>query len=189
MNNTQLFARVTIKRLLVWFTVVAAVLMVPLVAMQFTAEVNWDVADFAIMGGLLIGVALAYELIAQRGRTNAYRAAMGVGLATAFLLIWVNGAVGIIGSANHPANWLYLAVLTAGAVSAGLRRFEPTGMKWIAATVSLLILLIPVVVLAIWPPVKHSWGAAGVGGVVALNTGFSALFALSAWMFWQCRRS
>ena len=31
----------------------------------------------------------------------AYRTAVGVALAAAFLLIWVNGAVGIIGSENN----------------------------------------------------------------------------------------
>ncbi len=46
------------KRLTVWAVVIALILMIPLVAMQFTNEVNWDLFDFVVMGALLFGVAL-----------------------------------------------------------------------------------------------------------------------------------
>ena len=34
--------------------------------MQFTDEVNWDVADFVIFGVLLFGVGITYELAARK---------------------------------------------------------------------------------------------------------------------------
>ncbi|MBT8303302.1 MAG: hypothetical protein KJP09_02445, partial [Bacteroidia bacterium] len=55
----------TKKRLAVWALVISALLMIPLVAMQFTNEVNWDVSDFAIMGSVLIAIAMIYELVAR----------------------------------------------------------------------------------------------------------------------------
>jgi len=80
-----------------WAVVVALILLVPLVAMQFTDEVGWDVADFAVFGALLFGTGLTYELVARKMGRIRYRAAIGVALGAAFLLVWVNGAVGIIG--------------------------------------------------------------------------------------------
>ena len=80
------------------------ILLLPLIAMQYTDEVVWDLADFVVAGVLLFGTGLAYELMARKGGTVAYRAAVGIALATVFLLVWVNGAVGIIGSENNDAN-------------------------------------------------------------------------------------
>ena len=76
--------------------VTALILLLPLLAMQFTDEVVWDLADFVVAGALLFGTGLTYELIAGKGGNFAYRAAVGVAAAAALLLVWVNLAVGII---------------------------------------------------------------------------------------------
>ena len=97
-NLTLIIMQNTTRRLIVWAGVVALLLLVPLVRMQFTEEVNWDLFDFALMGALLFGTGLAYELLTKKAsKTTAYRVAVGVALAAAFLLVWVQGAVGIIG--------------------------------------------------------------------------------------------
>ena len=75
------------KRLSVWAAAVALILMVPLVAMQFTNEVVWDETDFIVAGVLLFGTGLAYELVARKGGTIAYRSAVSVALAAALLLV------------------------------------------------------------------------------------------------------
>ena len=92
------------------------ILLVPLVAMQFTDEVNWEVGDFVIFGALLVGVGVTYELVVRMTGNTAYRVAFGVALAAAFLLIWVNGAVGIIGSEDNDANLMYGGVLAIGVI-------------------------------------------------------------------------
>jgi hypothetical protein len=76
----------------------ALILMVPLVAMQFTDEVNWDFTDFAVLGSLLLGTGLLYELGARRLGKSSHRAILGIGLAAALLLIWIELAVGIFGA-------------------------------------------------------------------------------------------
>jgi hypothetical protein len=104
------------------------ILLVPLVAMQFTDEVNWDVADFVIASALLIGVGVLYELALRITGDTAYRAAVGVALAAAFILVWVNGAVGVIGSEDNDANLMYGGVLAVGIIGAIIARFQPHRM-------------------------------------------------------------
>ena len=94
--------------------VTAFLLLVPLVAMQFIAEVNWTWSDFIVAGSLLFCSGLAYELIARKAGNSSYRVAVGVAVATALLLVWVNLAVGIIGSEDNPVNLLYFAVIFVG---------------------------------------------------------------------------
>ena len=74
---------------------VALILCVPLVAMQFTDEVNWTAFDFAAAGALLLGTGLAYEFAASRARSRTGRIAVGAGLMVALLLIWAHLAVGV----------------------------------------------------------------------------------------------
>lgn len=65
-------------------------LLVPLLAMQFTDEVDWGLADFIVGGALLFGAGLTYDLFARRGSTVAYRAAVGVAVGAALLLLWIS---------------------------------------------------------------------------------------------------
>jgi ABC-type cobalamin transport system permease subunit len=76
----------------------ALILLVPLLAMRFTDEVNWDLTDFAVVGALLIGTGLMYELASRKVSTFKYRAAVGVALVAALLLVWAELAVGIFGT-------------------------------------------------------------------------------------------
>jgi hypothetical protein len=84
-------------RTVAW-TGAALMLLLPWVAMQFTDEVNWSVTDFLVAGALIAGTGLAFELAAGTTANHAYRAAVGLALAAVFLLIWLNLAVGIIGT-------------------------------------------------------------------------------------------
>jgi len=74
----------------------AALLLAPLLAMQFTSEVNWDLADFIAAGVLLAGTGLAYVFLARMLRTPRRRALLGAGLGLALLLAWAELAVGIV---------------------------------------------------------------------------------------------
>ena len=157
------------------------ILLLPLIAMQYTDEVVWDLADFVVAGVLLFGTGLAYELMARKGGTVAYRAAVGIALATVFLLVWVNGAVGIIGSENNDANLMYFGVLAVGIIGAIIARLQPLGMARALFVTALAQALVPVIALTIWQPT--SWGAAGVFGVFVLNAFFVMLLVGSALLF------
>ena len=95
----------------------AALLLLPLCAMQVTDAVVWDLADFVVAGALVVGVGVTYELAARMIGNSAYRAAVGVALAAVFILVWGNLAVGIIGSEDNPANVMYGGVLAVGIIS------------------------------------------------------------------------
>lgn len=83
------------KSLLVVALVTASILMIPLVAMQFTSEVNWTTSDFVIMGALiaLTGLAMSFALRAIRTTRRRLLAVGLIGLG--FLYCWAELAVGI----------------------------------------------------------------------------------------------
>lgn len=114
-------------RLLVWGGA-AGLLLLPLVAMQFTREVDWDGRDFAVMAAMLAIACGTYELALRLSGSPAYRAGFGVAAVAGFLLVWVNLAVGMIGSEANPYNLWFGAVLATGLLGALLARFRAAGM-------------------------------------------------------------
>jgi hypothetical protein len=73
----------------------AAILMVPLLAMQFTDEVAWDLFDFVAAGILLLGTGFLYVLLTWKARSARTRIIIGAVLACGLLYIWAELAVGI----------------------------------------------------------------------------------------------
>lgn len=122
--------------LAIWGTA-AFLLLLPAVAMQFTGEVNWTASDFVVMGVMLTGACGAYELLARTTSNTSYRAGVGIAIVTAFLTVWVNAAVGMLGSEDNPANLLFGAVLCIGGIGAVLSWFRPMGMARSMAAVAL----------------------------------------------------
>ncbi len=86
------------KRLLIVLSGIVGILMIPLIAMQFTSEVNWDGADFIVMGGLLLATAFGFEIVTRTVRDVRYRAAITLAILAVFLLVWAELAVGLFGS-------------------------------------------------------------------------------------------
>lgn len=107
---------------------VALILLTPLVAMRFTDAVQWSGRDFGVMGALLVGMYVMFELLARTSGVPQYRWGVGVALVASLLLIVSNLAVGIIGGEENPANLLYLIVLGVGAAGGLLARFRARGM-------------------------------------------------------------
>jgi hypothetical protein len=162
----------------------AFLLLVPLVAMQFTDEVVWDVADFAVAGFLLFGAGLTYELIARNAGHVAYRVALGIAVAAAPILVWINLAVGLIGSEDNPANLMYFGVLAIGIIGASIARFRPRGMARALFAMALAQALVPVIALFIWKPGVPSMEAfMGMVGAFGVNAFFVLLFIGSAGLF------
>lgn len=75
-----------------------AALSIPLIAMQFTDEVDWNLADFIIMGTLLFSIGTAYVLLAKKAVNKEHRVVIGLVLAVTLFIIWAELAVGIFGT-------------------------------------------------------------------------------------------
>ncbi len=86
------------KRLIGIVITIALLLVIPLIAMQFTDEVNWSPPDFVIMGVLLLGTGLMCELVMRKVNNIKYQVAICGVLLAAFVLIWLELAVGIFGT-------------------------------------------------------------------------------------------
>lgn len=83
------------RRLLFVVLATALILLVPYVAMQFSSEMNWTGSDFAFAGILTAITGLLYVLLTRKPSTTRQRVVVGGALLLAFLIIWVEGAVGI----------------------------------------------------------------------------------------------
>jgi len=86
------------KRLVIILTSVVILLLIPLIAMQFTDEVVWTSLDFAVMGILLLTTGLMCEIAMRKVKKIKYRIILFIAILGAFLLIWAELAVGIFGT-------------------------------------------------------------------------------------------
>ena len=86
------------KRLSTLLAVAAFILLVPMIAMQFTEEVNWTLPDFLIAGGLLFGTGFAIEFTLRKLKKDTSRVMVLAAVLIVFLMVWAEMAVGIFGS-------------------------------------------------------------------------------------------
>ncbi|HYC71240.1 MAG TPA: hypothetical protein VEB66_08550 [Opitutaceae bacterium] len=162
----------------------AVILLIPLVAMQFTAEVQWTWSDFLVMYVLMASVGGVLRFALTRSRHPAYRVAAATGCLTSFLLTWVNLAVEVIGDDN-PVNALYFLVILAGLAGAGAARFEARGLARVAFGMAAAVMSVPVIALVV-DPTNFS---PGVLGVFVLNGIFAALFTGAGLLMWHAARN
>ena len=170
----------TSRNLLPVLLVPTGVVLIPFLAMLFQVEGwAWSPADFVIAWVLIAGVMLAYKLLAAKAVDRSYRAGTALTLLTGLGLIWINGAVGVIGSENNPANLLYAGVLLVGVAGALRARLQARAMAQTLVAMAVTQLLVPVVALAF----GSNDFSPGVLPVMALNLMFVASFLLAAWLF------
>ncbi len=75
--------------------IIILLLLIPLLAMQFSSEVVWTGSDFFMMGFLLFTLWLSCEFIYAKVRTSGFRWIAFVALAVFFMLIWAELSVGV----------------------------------------------------------------------------------------------
>lgn len=163
-------------RLLMWGGA-ACLLSLPLIAMQFTDEVNWTLSDFVVFGSMLAVACGACDVAMRKGGNWRYRAGALLAVGTAFLLVWVNLAVGFVGSEANPYNLWYAGVLAIGAACALIARFRPGGMA--AALTVAAIAQAAVGLVARFSGMDHPWPATVV---------FTGLWLMSAGLFHAAAR-
>lgn len=97
-GGNQPAKRIGGKQLLRVLLVTAAILLIPFVAMRFTAEVNWTSSDFVIAAVLLAGTGMLFELARAKLRTRKSRLVACAVIAFCFVFVWAELAVGLVGS-------------------------------------------------------------------------------------------
>ena len=80
------------------YSIPFVILSIPLIAMQFTKEVNWTLSDFLIMGILLFTTVFTIDFVLKKFKTLKSRLILIVGIVVLLALVWAELAVGIFGS-------------------------------------------------------------------------------------------
>lgn len=178
--------RLTSTLRLIGWTLVAGLLITPAIAMRFTAEVQWTTSDFLFAGIVLIGAGLISELAVRSSGLWSYRIGAGLAVLASVLLLWSTGAVGIIGSEDHPANILYLGVILAAFVGGVVSRFRADGLSLSMITAAVIQVVIGVVaVLRGWGEGSENWPQP----VIVLSIIFGLIWLASAALFRRADRA
>ena len=170
-------------RIIGWGTAVA-LLIAPFIAMQFTREMNWGADDFLFVGVLLGTIGLLVELGMRAANDWWYRAAYLLALLATLLVIWVNVAVGIVGSDDNPNNALFFWALLVGAGGAAIAKLRAKGMAlaMLATAIGLWLAL----AIAQGGPIDEPWVPA-IREVVGTSL-FALMFVASAALFQRSAR-
>jgi hypothetical protein len=113
-------------------------------------------------------------------RRTPYRSAVALAVGAALFLVWLMGAVGVIGVEGDRADLLYFGVLAMGISGAIVARFQPDGMARAMFVTAVATVLVGVIALMLG---KHEAAYSSVLEILGLNGMFATLFAGSAWLF------
>ena len=116
---------------------------------------------------------------------HARQSAVGLALATAFILVWLIGAVGVIGAEGDLFDLMYFGVLAVGIIGAIIVRFQPHGMARALFATALAQALVAVIALIAG---KHQSSVSSVSEILILNGFFVVLFLKSARLFRNAAR-
>ena len=146
----------------------------------------WSPADFVVAGVIFAIVGGTFELAVRASGNASYRAGAAIALAAAFLLVWINLAVGIIGNENNPLNLLFFGVIAAALVGSIIARFRAAGMARAMIIVAAIEGLIGITTFILGPGAAEPPGALGLLGLIEF---FALMWLLSAWCFRRAARA
>lgn len=93
--NTKTMCIAFQQKAFLWIAIFTGViLLIPLIAMQFTDEVNWGIADFIVMACLLFGMGSLFVLVSRRAQRK-HHAVIAIVFTVLVLYIWAELAVGV----------------------------------------------------------------------------------------------
>ena len=141
---------------------------------------SWTIGDFALAAVMLGALALAFVVLFRLRRSRAYRGGIFVFILASVLLVWVTGAIGLIGGSGNDANMLYLGFLAAAWLASLVFRFQSEWLSRILRALALGVFFIAGAALIL------GWGATGPAWPwdVILGSGvFAFLFIVAAWLF------
>ncbi len=152
------------------------ILLVPLVAMQFTEEVQWSVSDFLVMGALLLGTGMILVRVLRQSAHIAYRAAMGLAIGATFLMIWANLAVGLISSGPNPGNLMYIGVIAVLLIGIYLSRFKVPALERVMFTTAFSLVLLAIIALL---ANMHHYPGSSMTEIIGVNLFFATPYIVA----------
>lgn len=167
------------KHSMIVVMVTVLLLLIPLIAMQFSQEVDWSVFDFIIAGIMLSGSGLTFVFATHKAINNVYRTAMGVAIGTALFMVWSNLAVGLIGNEDNPINLLFGGVLSVGLIGAAAVRLKAKGMSNVLFLVAVAQVLVAVIALL----TGHGETFDAIYEIVMVNGFFIVWWVISSMLF------
>ena len=157
MTDVPFHHRLTGWRIAGW-SMAAALLALPAIAMQFSDEVDWTTGDFVVAGGLLLLTGLAAEGGLRLARSWSHLAGFAIATFTALFTVWSNLAVGIIGDEGEPVNLGFFVLLAAALVAGAAFGFRARAMALIAGTLAAGQVVLGFVAMATMPGHAVEWG-------------------------------
>jgi hypothetical protein len=135
---------------------------------------------------LLAGAGFAYRLVAIKAAGSlSYRVAAALAVFAGLSLIWVNLAVGFIGSEDNPANLLFGGVLAIGVIGTVIARLEAPGMSRALLATAAAQFLVPIIAFLVWRPNFD----AGVVKIFLLNGFWVLMFVVAGVLFKHAAKS
>ena len=166
--------------------ITALILLILLLGNHFVDGWNWPPRAFVLVGALIFGIGFIYELVTRNRDAIAYRAAVGIAFAAAFLLAWGN----LVQWADvNPAAAMYFGVPIVGVIGAAVARLRPNGMAralFATALAQVLVLAVVLIMLMTRNPEVTTWtppelrGFAGNAVNAMLFVGSGLLFRKAA---------
>lgn len=168
------------KRIIIWSFISVIIVAIRWIIL-LTDQSQWSEAlGYSMILGI---IGITYELwMWLKTQTKIYCLALLIGLGWMLFLGLANGAVGIIGSENNPANLMYWAVFAVRIIGSLISHLRSRGMRITLFMTAFVQLSIPVFAFFVWPA-QASWGNAGVMWVFVINLIFALLFVVSALLF------
>lgn len=159
---------------------------VGLLTIPWIAHFPWTAADYIVAATIFAIVGGTFELAVRASGNASYRLGAAAAIATAFLLVWINLAVGIIGSENNPLNLMFFGVIAAAIVGGIVARFRADGM---ARAMTLAAALQGAIGIGVFLLDAGATEPPGRFGLLLLIEFFAGTWLVSAWFFRKAARS
>jgi hypothetical protein len=140
----------------------------------------WSPYDYLLAGCLGLGAGCVWLWISHKKGDPAFQGGVLVFVAAFLLLFWLRGAVGVIGSEKHPANFCFDAILLVVLLGALLSRSRPRVLTGVMGLAAVFQGGVGMVALALgWGAGSHRWPY----DVVGLTLFFVLLWLAAALLF------
>ena len=122
-------------RIALWGALIA-LFCLPVIAVQLSDEFDWTSSDFLFAAVFLTILGIGGEIALRVGRNAPHQLGIAIAALGGFLTVWINGAVGMLGSEDEVTNLYFIALVGIAVVASFLVWFRPAPMRWIMATLS-----------------------------------------------------